>query len=109
MNKENYKLSIGEPWDFHGVDGKNLILGKIVKEINSKILIFESYREQNFKDVKGKYFLLKSRYYKEQLSKNNEYGGVVNGYLILYDFCNKSLEEIEQISKYVFIGGLYKV
>ncbi len=108
MNVNKYKLSVGEPWDFQGVDGKNTILGRVIKEINETTLIFEAYKEQSFEEGKGKFFLLKARYSKEKLVNDNEYGGIVNGFLILEDFSDKSIKEIEKISRYVIIGGLHR-
>ncbi len=38
MENKSYYISVGEPWDFVGPDGKNIIKGEILKKISYYML-----------------------------------------------------------------------
>lgn len=109
MEKEwTHKISVGEPWKYEGVDGQNLIVGKIIKILDKNALLFESKNELQFDENRGKYLLLHPRYEKQNLQKDFREGvrTIINGGL-LSDFReNESDEELERRSKFVVIGGL---
>ena len=80
-----YKIQISEPWDFVNEDGSRYITGKVINEVDSTCLIFQSDKTVNFQSIKGRYFLLVSRYKGESLKKNGRFEGTVGGGLLKLD------------------------
>lgn len=108
-----YHISVGEPWGFTGPDGKNIIIGELIKIVTEKCLIFKSDHEIDIDGIKGSIFILFPRYAGESFSstiKKNEsltcgigiYIGPTDEYL------NMSSDQLKSNSKYVIIGGLHK-
>jgi hypothetical protein len=109
---QEYFISIGEPWNFEGPDGRGKICGVILKEINEKVIIFESHKNQTFKEGQGNLFILIARYKDDAIRKVNNkgehvYSGTVGGRLLqLKNYRDKTREYLEEHSKYVFIGTI---
>lgn len=102
---KTYKITIGDPWDFKGPDGQNLIRGIILKR-EDKFIIFKSNNKIMFEEGKGDIFVLSLRHINTDFS-NLKNGVSVNGGLILSDHIdNLSAEEIKRNSKFVFIGSI---
>ena len=71
MEKEwTHRISVGEPWNYEGAGGKNLILGKIIKILDKNALFFESKNELEFDGHRGKYLLLHPRSEKQRLQQD---------------------------------------
>ena len=105
-------IYVGEPWDFRGPDGRNKIKGEVVFEINEDTLIFKSTKKQKFLEGKGNLFLLLARHVGVHLinsdreNKNRYFGSFGAGLLKdNTEYKNKTKEELEKESKYVFIGS----
>lgn len=104
-------LFVGEPWDFEGPDGKNVMYGEVVYEISPKAVIFKAFNEQTFGKGKGCLFVCSTRYQGDILvhvdSKGNKkYEGTLGaGLLKNANYINKSYEDLEKESIYVLIGN----
>lgn len=109
MQKEwTHKISVGEPWNYEGIDGANVIIGKIIKVLDKGALLFESKNELEFDGHHGKYLLLHARYVKQDLQRDfqDNKSSTINGALLADFQENESAEELEKKSKFVVIGGL---
>ena len=105
-------ISIGEPWDFKGPDGRNKMKGKVIFEVNNRAVIFKSTKKQKFIEGKGNLFLCLARYVGDDLvcfnnKKEKFYSGTFGAGLLKddADYKNKTKEQLEKESKYVFIGS----
>ena len=71
MNKVGkYRISVGEPWNYDGPNGPNLIHGRIIRELAPDCLIFKSDQELHFGGAKGKNILLKSLVFPDKEMNN---------------------------------------
>ncbi|MFV7235205.1 hypothetical protein [Flavobacterium sp. ZB4R12] len=108
MKKENYFISVSEPWDFESLDGKNIIAGSILTIKSSKCLIFKSNYLLRFGNIEG-FFLILSPRLKGGNFYNKEREVIINGALFLLDFNREYTEhELMENSKFVMIGSLRK-
>lgn len=110
-----YKISVGEPWNFEGPDGRNLIVGSVSQILNTKTIVFESDQQISFNRISGKVFsgkqfILFARYRDEVLVNGDTYKGTVNGLLIIKPFEVLTLDFAHNPnnSVHVFIGSLEK-
>ena len=69
MNKSNYYISVSEPWDFEGPDGKNIIKGTVLKILNQDCVIFKSSSVIEIDGNIGDTFVLFSRHYNNNFNK----------------------------------------
>jgi hypothetical protein len=112
MSNKTIIVSVDEPWNFEGPDGKNVIKGKIVKIINNKILIFKANKEQTFDEGKGIFFVFFARHKGEILVHKNKQGKIFYegafgaGLIKDTNYLDKDVEIIEENSIYVFIGSI---
>ncbi|SHE77095.1 hypothetical protein [Dysgonomonas macrotermitis] len=110
MNQQNCEIIISEPWNFESIDGKNIIRGKIIDNLNDTCLVFKANYDVSFEDyLIGRNFILYSR-------SNHSFTDIglknriqVNGGLLPLDYdYNEDFEYLISNSKFVFIGTLYK-
>lgn len=100
------KLSISEPWDFEAPQGGNVLEGRILKRLNSKMLIFEATKETCFKGLTSRYWLLSARYEK-QTFESEPYQGTVNGAMLpTLPADDDNLTAIQKSSVFAIIGSL---
>jgi len=102
---KKYKITIGEPWNFEGPDGQNLIKGTVLKYLDNRNIIFKSNYPITLQNETGDLFILSFRFRDKDVSHLKD--KPVNGGLILSDHIDGlSAEEIKQKSKFVLIGTL---
>ena len=106
--KEKYRISVGEPWDYENAQGKNIIIGQILKRINNRCIVFLSDIPLEFGSSIGNILVLSNRYTKDEFTEDlNKLN--VNGGLLLEDFNDSwSEEELRNHSRGVIIGRLEK-
>ena len=103
---KKYKIVISEPWDFVGPDGENLIKGTILKRLDENNRIFKSNHPITFREGEGDMFFIAPRVLN---AKTSDLKSIVNGGLFLgKDISGLSAKEIENQSKFVFIGDIYE-
>ncbi len=110
MLQGKYYISVGEPWDFEGPDGPNIIRGRIEKIISDDCIIFKSDHEIAFGDVKGDIFALFPQHQGHDFFDLAHHSVTVGGGLLLvssYDHLSAKDLQRPGISKYVIIGSLY--
>lgn len=100
---DKYKISIGEPWDFEGPDGPNLIKGSIIKTLSQTTAIFKSDHILSFKGYTGVFFVLTTRYMEDSLIPPVTVNG---GLLLNNEYGNQTEDELIKNSIFVFIGGI---
>lgn len=106
-------ITIGEPWNFEGPDGNNLIKGRILRNINDKYIIFMSDYEQKFNQIAGRIFILSTRYSNDSFSvffKDSQKESIsINGSLLTEkNICSLDEDEIAKKSMFIFIGSIRK-
>lgn len=110
MNKDGYYISVSDPWDFVGPDGKNILKGVLMKIISKDCVIFKSNSLIEIDKVKGDIFVLLSRHQGNHFNKIADKGfwtiGV--GLLLTNSYEGMDKDQLEQNSKYVIIGTLRK-
>lgn len=109
MKKQRHKLIISEPWDFVGVDGKNLILGKIIKNVSDKCILFEADNLVTIDNYTGDTFVLYARHSENDLTNLKKYGSVNGGIFPKPISLNLNIldeKELESNSEFVLIGSL---
>lgn len=107
--KENFIISVGEPWDFDGPDGENRIIGKIVSIVDNKCIIFESSHMLDFKGKSGRFLVLFPRCIDGNFNNIRSERIPVDGGLLLSEFKEGlNAEELENNSMYVLIGSVYR-
>ena len=104
-----YIISVGEPWDYMGPDGHNVIKGSVIKIVDSKCVVFKANHIHTFNKDSGNVFVLFPRYQNEVFDRlfiNNEIFPV-NGCLVLRDY-NEYLtnKDYQDNSVFVLIGSL---
>ncbi|EKT87845.1 hypothetical protein [Leptospira santarosai] len=109
MENKSYYISVGEPWDFVGPDGKNIIKGEILKVFDINCVLFKANHKLRIKDVEGDLLILSSRYKKDDHfnGNDNKLDWTINVGLILtnnYEEMNK--DDLKEKSKFVIIGSL---
>jgi len=111
MEKLSCYISVSEPWDFDGPNGKNIIKGKIMKIINNDCVIFKSDSDIKIDEVEGNIFVLLSRYFNNHFSSinNEQFWSIGGGILLLDSYEGMDKNQLEQNSKYVIIGSLRKL
>lgn len=110
MKEVEYCISVGEPWDFSGPDGQNIIKGTILKKINSNLLIFKSTFLQILpNNLEGNIFLLTPRYQNDEFSNSLKKLSyiTVNVALLRVEYSDKLTEqELKENSSFVIIGSI---
>lgn len=104
-----YKITVSEPWDFSSSMGENVIIGRIVRKVTNRSLIFKSDTELLFGEYKGDLFLLRARYYDALIKEDGFYHGTVNGGMVISEiglFEGADEVSIEACCKFVLIGHL---
>jgi hypothetical protein len=112
MNELKYEISVGEPWDFEGPDGPNIIKGKIIDIVSRHCAIFKADKLIEFEGYKNMIIVLFARYDNEDLTMLEKgERKVINGGLLLtnYDTNAHNEEELMQHSKFFIIGSIKKV
>lgn len=104
-NKNEFSISVSEPWNFESVDGKNLIKGTILSIINYKTLVFRANYPLDFEGLIGDTLVLSTRLKDESFSIIDEVE--VNGGLLKIEFSQELAEsELRDNCKFVLIGTL---
>ncbi len=104
--KNSYYLSIGEPWNFEGPDGQNIIRGSIVKIIGPRCLIYKANHITKFDKGSGSFLALFPRYVGtsfDDLKKGMDI--TINGILIEGYHDTMDEKELEK-EKFVIIGSI---
>ena len=100
------KLRVSEPWDFETLQGGNMLEGRILKRLDSKMLIFEATEATSLKGLTSRYWLLSARYEK-QTFEVEPYHGTVNGALLpTLPAEDDNLMTIQKGSVFAIIGSL---
>lgn len=102
-------ISVGEPWDFTGPDGDNIINGHVIKIINSTCLVFKANYTLNFLQYSGSILILFPRYTNEDFYKlqNEENYVPINGQVLIDNYTEDMTEtELKEKSKFVIIGSI---
>ncbi|WP_078125160.1 hypothetical protein [Leptospira alexanderi] len=107
MKEKIFYISVDEPWDFVGPDGKNVIKGSILKIVDNDCVLFKTNCILNFDNLQGDILVLLSRHtghHFDSLEINGfwTFGG---GLLLTKDYENMNRKELEKNSKYVIIGS----
>lgn len=102
-------VSVGEPWDFEGPDGQNIIHGSIVKFLNDRCALFKADHMQHFRAVSGDTLLLLVRHYGYDFSELRP--GVsyisVNGCMLMDEREEETdVDALIAGSTFVLIGGV---
>jgi len=105
-------IGVGNPWDFTGPDGDNLIIGKLIKIVTPDCAIFQSNHSISVGGVTGNLFFLSSRYQNYDIYSSfaeiNLWTCGVGIYTGSDDtYLNMHRQQLEENSKYVIIGGLH--
>lgn len=110
ITQQECKIIISEPWNFESIDGKNIIRGKVIDNLNDTCLVFEANYDVFFENYSiGRIFILYSRSNNPFTDISHKNGIQVNGGLLLVDYdSNKDSDYLKSNSKFVFIGTLYK-
>lgn len=110
MTRQDCKIIISEPWNFESIDGKNIIRGKVIDNLNDTCLVFEANYDVSFDDyLTGRIFILYSRSNNPfiDISHKNEIQVNVGLLLVNYE-SDTCFAYLKSNSKFVFIGTLYK-
>ena len=111
MEYKKYSISVGEPWDFNGPDGQNIIKGVVLKILSATCLIFKANNILNLKGVSGIFFVLYPRHAESNFDdlKNGADFVTVNGNILLEEY-NETMNEdyLKEKSKFVIIGSIRK-
>jgi hypothetical protein len=59
------KISVGEPWDFTGPDGENIVMGSILRIVNEKCCIFKAANPVSIDGITSEILVLVPRYKNE--------------------------------------------
>ncbi|WP_000660061.1 hypothetical protein [Leptospira interrogans] len=107
MKEKIYYISVDEPWDFVGPDGKNRINGHILKIVDHDCVLFKANHTLSFDNIQGNILVLLSRhtgYHFDSLETSGfwTFGG---GLLLTKDYESMNRKELEKNSKYVIIGS----
>jgi hypothetical protein len=106
--KKAHRISVGEPWDFDGPDGPNIINGLILKVVSATCIVFKCDSPLQFGTYTGEILVLSSRYEDYDFAKLDRLVPV-NGALLLIEYNDALSEaELEQNSKFVIIGSIEK-
>lgn len=108
MEEKKYYISVGEPWDFEGPDGKNRINGHILKIVDNDCVLFKANHTLNFGNIQGDILVLLSRHtgYHFDTLKTSGFWTFGGGLLLTKDYENMNRKELEKNSKYVIIGSI---
>lgn len=105
---DNYLITVAEPWNFEGPDGKNKISGKILSIANKYILVFRANHELGFNDVSGNILVLSPRSEADNFDEIETKEVEINGGLLLTDYNGVEISELENNCQFVLIGTLTK-
>lgn len=104
-----YILSVGEPWDFAGPAGQNVIWGNIVRLQSNTCLIFKSAHSLRFAHLTGEVLVLTPRH------RGNDFADlatdlvVVNGHLLTGAYAENVAEhQWGNRSAFVLVGSIRK-
>ncbi len=105
-------ISVGEPWNFTGPDGDNLVIGKLIKIVTPDCAIFQSNHQIEVDGIKGNIFFLFTRHSNYDIYTSFQEINSWTCNIGLYtgndaSYLNMSREQLEKNSKYVLIGGLH--
>ena len=110
MEKYNYYLSVGEPWDFVGPDGKNIIKGEVIKKKDDKMWVFRSDHFIDFDYIHGNVFILIPRYSGDDFSNWVDDLVIINGKVLGVAYNgNLSAGEIIDNCKPGIIGSIRRL
>jgi len=105
----SYILSVDEPWNFENSKGGIELEGEVIRVIDEKHVIFKSQEEVCIDGVRGRLFLLCTRYQGDTLVHDDGIEGVAGGGLIMTDdYMIADEKTIEKNAVYVIIGGIKK-
>ncbi|MGQ2802082.1 hypothetical protein ACT54M_17005 [Leptospira santarosai] len=109
MENKSYYISIGEPWDFVGPDGKNIIKGEILKKISSTCLIFKTNHFLEYENNKSDILILSPRHYDNDfddlVKKTNTV--TINGGILFSTYSDDLTEdELKHAAKFFVIGSI---
>ena len=103
-----YQISVGEPWNYDGPDGPNIIKGAILKVVSSNCIVFKSNSFLQFDKHGGDILVLSTRYQGDDFAALDRLVNV-NGALLLIEYHDALSEvELKQNAKFVIIGSLEK-
>ena len=106
--KKTYQISVGEPWDYEGPDGPNIIKGAILKVVGSNCIVFKCESRLQFGTYAGGIMILTPRYEGDDFAALDRLVNV-NGALLLIEYHDALSEvELKQNAKFVIIGSLEK-
>lgn len=109
MKEEKYFISVGEPWDFESIDGQNIVGGNIVAIKSNQCLVFKTKHYLRFDGVKGNILILIPRYYGNDFSNLSNGHVVINGSLLLKEYCEVlSEKELQENAQFVIVGSIKK-
>lgn len=109
MQENSYYISVGEPWDFVGPDGKNIIKGKILRKISAECLVFKSNHLLKHENSWSDILILSPRHY------DNDFDGLdsgadfvtINGGILLIEYNdNLTKDELKHAAKFFVIGSV---
>ncbi|RHX88592.1 hypothetical protein [Leptospira stimsonii] len=109
MKEKKYYISVAEPWDFVGPDGKNIIKGEILKIIDNNCVLFQTNYILNFENVGGDILVLSSRYRKNDhfINDTNGLDWTINvGLLLTKEYEDMNEPALKNHSKFIIIGSL---
>jgi len=106
--KNSFFLSIGEPWNFEGPDGQNIIKGSIVKVISPRCLIFKANHIIKFDKGSGSFLALFTRHTGTSFNdlRVDPIGISFNGVLVEGDYHDGIDEKELEKGKFVIIGSI---
>ncbi|MCR8640340.1 hypothetical protein [Leptospira interrogans] len=109
MKEKSYYISVGEPWDFVGPDGKNLINGKVLKKISPTCLVFKTNYLLEYEGSKSNILILSPRHYDSNFDDLNKEGDLVtiNGGILFNKYSDNLTEnELKNTAKFFVIGSI---
>lgn len=107
MNKEQYFISVGEPWDFESPDGQNIVGGHILCIKSNRCIVFRTNHCLKFDRFEGDILILSPRDRGIDFSDLPNKCVIVNGGLLIkHD--DEDLDEKQLIAnaQFVMIGTI---
>lgn len=104
---KNYYISVSDPWNFIGDDGKNITHGSIAKIINDRCLVFHLNHNVEIDGYLGDILVLKPRYTEDSFARIEEKTTItVNGCLMSEYREEMTESDLMKMSKFKIIGSL---
>ncbi len=106
------KLLVGEPWNFEGPSGPNEILGRVLKQLDPKSLLFKSDEEITIDGRTSCYWLLTTRYqgqvFRSEPYDTDPYRGTVNATILPSRLPeDDDVGKLQASGKFVIVADLY--